>query len=84
MGSTNYVKLDDSIRLSGSEDWQDVWTPPADLDAFLLRVYDYYRGKGFGCAVLSKLFNLLYVFTAQPSLAPFPSFISPGVVNGQN
>jgi len=33
--------------------------PPADLDAFLLRVYDYYRGKGFGCAVLSKLFNLL-------------------------
>lgn len=63
-GTTHYIKATDySLELStDSLEEQSLWSPPVDLDGFLVRVYEYYQGKGFGCSILSKFFNLLLVF----------------------
>jgi hypothetical protein len=55
-GDTPYVFFS-NLRQSFGD--QDAWRPPPDLDEFFTQVYEYYRGKGLRCSILSQIFNLL-------------------------
>lgn len=59
-GHTEYSKMN---NLAFSQEIDEIptssWVAPVDLDAFLIKIYDYYRGKGLSCSLLSKFLNLL-------------------------
>ena len=48
-----------TVRRSGS--FGDTWGAVSDLDEFFIRIYNYYREKGFACIIMRRLSELVKI-----------------------